>query len=59
MRWILSDAAGGGWFTTAEDAERLIAREKPGRDGAEPSGASVATLDALRLAAFTVDPLPA
>jgi uncharacterized protein YyaL (SSP411 family) len=51
-----ADAAGGGWFTTAADAERLIAREKPSRDGAEPSGASVATLNALRLAAFTVEP---
>jgi hypothetical protein len=35
------------------DHERLVAREKPSHDGAEPSGASVATLVALRLHAFT------
>ncbi len=45
----------GGWFETAPDHERLLAREKPGYDGAEPSGASVATLNALRLHAFTAD----
>jgi uncharacterized protein YyaL (SSP411 family) len=50
-----ADPAGGGWFASAGDAERLFAREKPARDGAEPSGASVATLNALRLAAFTLD----
>ncbi|MGB8930200.1 MAG: thioredoxin domain-containing protein, partial [Anaeromyxobacteraceae bacterium] len=50
-----ADPDAGGWFATASDGEPLIAREKPTRDGAEPSGASVATLNALRLAAFTVD----
>ena len=45
----------GGWFTTAGDHERLLAREKPTHDGAEPSGASVAILNALRLDAFTTD----
>jgi hypothetical protein len=45
----------GGWFMTADDHERLIAREKPAYDGAEPSGASVALLCALRLATFTSD----
>jgi uncharacterized protein YyaL (SSP411 family) len=43
----------GGWFTTADDHERLLARQKPSHDGAEPSGASIATLNALRLHAFT------
>jgi len=38
-----------------DDHERLIAREKPSHDGAEPSGASVAVLNALRLSAFTAD----
>jgi len=52
---LFADPAGGGWFAAAADGERLIAREKPTRDGAEPSGASVAALNALRLAAFTVD----
>ncbi|HSN13505.1 MAG TPA: thioredoxin domain-containing protein [Anaeromyxobacteraceae bacterium] len=50
-----ADRDAGGWFVTASDGEPLIAREKPTRDGAEPSGASVAALNALRLAAFTVD----
>ena len=45
----------GGWFMTADDQETLIAREKPAYDGAEPSGTSVALLNALRLATFTAD----
>ncbi len=52
---LFGDPGGGGWFSTAEDHERLLAREKPTHDGAEPSGASVALLNALRLAAFTID----
>ncbi|MGA8892638.1 MAG: thioredoxin domain-containing protein [Anaeromyxobacteraceae bacterium] len=51
---LFADPA-GGWFRTGPDHERLVAREKPGHDGAEPSGASVATLNALRLHAFTGD----
>ncbi len=43
----------GGWFGSGSDGERLIAREKPTHDGAEPSGASVAAMNALRLEAFT------
>jgi uncharacterized protein len=50
-----ADREGGAWFRTAEDHERLLAREKPTHDGAEPSGSSVATLNALRLASFTGD----
>jgi len=52
---LFGDPEGGGWFTTAADHERLLAREKPTHDGAEPSGASVALLNALRLSAFTAD----
>jgi uncharacterized protein YyaL (SSP411 family) len=52
---LFGDPGGGGWFTSAADHERLLAREKPTHDGAEPSGASVATLNALRLHAFTTD----
>jgi hypothetical protein len=52
---LFGDPAGGGWFTTAKDHELLLAREKPTHDGAEPSGASVALLNALRLSAFTTD----
>ncbi|HEX9307133.1 MAG TPA: thioredoxin domain-containing protein, partial [Anaeromyxobacter sp.] len=47
--------AGASWFQAAGDHDRLIAREKPTHDGAEPSGASVAILNALRLHAFTTD----
>ena len=46
----------GGWFVSGADQEELIAREKPTQDGAEPSGASVALSNALRLEAFTADP---
>jgi uncharacterized protein YyaL (SSP411 family) len=52
---LFGDPQGGGWFNTADDHERLLAREKPTHDGAEPSGASVAVLNALRLSAFTAD----
>jgi uncharacterized protein YyaL (SSP411 family) len=45
----------GAWFQTADDHDRLLVREKPTHDGAEPSGASVATLNALRLHAFTTE----
>jgi uncharacterized protein len=50
-----ADGDRGGWFMTARDAERLIAREKPTYDGAEPSGTSIALRNVLRLAAFTTD----
>ncbi len=47
------DAEQGGYYTTAADAEKLLAREKPGYDGAEPSGNSVALLNLLRLHELT------
>jgi uncharacterized protein YyaL (SSP411 family) len=50
-----ADRDRGGWLRAASDGERLIARERPMHDGAEPSGASVALLNALRLSAFTAD----
>ena len=52
---LFADRESGGWYRSAEDHERLVAREKPTHDGAEPCGASVALLNALRLAAFTTD----
>jgi uncharacterized protein YyaL (SSP411 family) len=52
---LFADAELGGWFMTGGDQEALLAREKPAYDGAEPSGTSVALLNALRLAAFTGD----
>jgi uncharacterized protein len=49
------DADAGGYFLTADDAELLLAREKPAYDGAEPSATSVMVLDLLRLAELTGD----
>ena len=43
----------GGFFRTPADHEALLAREKPGYDGAEPTGNSVAALTLLRLEALT------
>jgi len=50
-----ADPLGGGYFNNADDHERLLAREKPGQDGAIPSGNSVAALNLLRLAELTGD----
>jgi uncharacterized protein len=55
MERLFGDPEGGGWYTTATDHERLLAREKPTHDGAEPSGASIALQVTLRLHAFTTD----
>jgi uncharacterized protein YyaL (SSP411 family) len=49
------DAGHGGYFFTSHDHERLLAREKPGYDGAEPSGNSVAAMNLLRLHEFTTE----
>jgi len=49
------DAMGGGYFQTSDNADALLAREKPSRDGAIPSGNSVEALNLLRLAEFTGD----
>ncbi|MCZ6806508.1 MAG: thioredoxin domain-containing protein [Deltaproteobacteria bacterium] len=50
-----ADAQEGGYFTTANDGEALLVREKPATDGAVPSGNSVAALNLLRLHDFTAD----
>ena len=47
----------GGYFTTSDDHEALLTREKPSYDGAEPSGNAFAAMNLLRLYAFTSDPL--
>ncbi len=52
---LFADAENGGWFRSASDHEQLVAREKPNYDGAEPTGASVALRNALRLHAMTGD----
>jgi hypothetical protein len=43
----------GGFFDTASDHERLVARPKDVQDNATPSGNAMATLVLLRLAALT------
>ncbi len=48
-----ADPAQGGFWQSGADNTGLILRTKEDHDGAEPSGASVATLALLRLAAIT------
>ena len=43
----------GGFFLTSDDQEKLLARDKPAYDGAEPSGLSVHVASLLRLAEIT------
>jgi uncharacterized protein YyaL (SSP411 family) len=45
----------GGFFDTADDHERLVARPKDVQDNATPSGGAMATHVLLRLAALTGD----
>jgi uncharacterized protein YyaL (SSP411 family) len=47
------DTENGAFFLTSDDHQKLLAREKPGYDGAEPSGNSVEALNLMRLDAFT------
>ncbi len=49
------DAATGGYFFTADDAEQLISRPKESYDGASPSGNSAAALNLVRLGRMTGD----
>jgi uncharacterized protein YyaL (SSP411 family) len=49
------DTEAGGYFMTAGDGEKLLVREKPVHDGAEPSGNAVALLNLLRLEELTSD----
>ncbi|MEQ8787138.1 MAG: thioredoxin domain-containing protein [Pirellulaceae bacterium] len=44
-----ADSAGGGFFFTADDHERLIARHKDFQDSSVPSGAAMAATALLRL----------
>ena len=50
-----ADPEGGGFFTTASDAEQLIVRTKDVFDGATPSANAVAALALARLGAITGD----
>ncbi len=45
----------GGFFMSADDGEALLVREKPDRDGAEPSGNAVHTETLYRIAALADD----
>ena len=47
------DKTAGCYFATSDDHEKLLAREKPSYDGAEPSGSSIETLNLLRLHELT------
>ena len=49
------DRQAGGFFLTSDDHEELLAREKPSRDGAVPSGNSIHALNLLRLQEFTTN----
>jgi uncharacterized protein YyaL (SSP411 family) len=49
------DEEAGGFYLTSDDHEELLVRQKPHRDGAEPSGNSVQTLNLLRLHELTTD----
>jgi len=52
---LFADAEQGGFFLAGRDAERLIARTKPGSDGAIPSGNSAAALAMLKLGRLTMN----
>jgi len=47
------DKKSGGFYLTANDHEKLLSREKPSFDSAEPTGNSVQVLNLLRLSEFT------
>ncbi len=49
------DKEHGGFFMTSDDHESLLARERPGYDGAEPSGNSIEVLNLLRIYELTTD----
>ncbi|MBI1977466.1 MAG: thioredoxin domain-containing protein [Candidatus Omnitrophica bacterium] len=49
------DEKSGGFFFTAKDAEKLLARTKELYDGAIPSGNSMAILSLIQMARLTVD----
>lgn len=50
---FFEDKESGGYFMTSRDHEKLLVREKPSYDGAEPAGNSIQALNLLRLGEFT------
>ncbi len=55
LQEFYEDQKRGGFFMTSSDHEKLLAREKPSYDGAEPSGNSIALLNLYRLSEFTTN----
>ncbi len=49
------DPKAGAYYLTSDDQERLLAREKPSYDGAEPTGNSVQAMNLLRLYELTAN----
>ncbi len=49
------DPQNGGYFMTANNAEKLFVRQKPNYDGAQPSGNSITYHNLIRLNEFTTD----
>jgi hypothetical protein len=52
---LFADTEKEGFFLSGKDSEKLIARTKPGSDGAVPSGNSIAALALLKLGRLTMD----
>jgi uncharacterized protein YyaL (SSP411 family) len=52
---LFADTEQGGFFLAGKDGERLIARTKPGSDGAVPSGNSAAAFVLLKLGRLTMN----
>lgn len=50
------DKENGGFYKTPREYEALIARQKPGVDGALPSGNAIAAMNLLRLSNFLSQP---
>ncbi|MCQ9208585.1 MAG: thioredoxin domain-containing protein [Omnitrophica bacterium] len=55
MLQLFWDESSGGFFFTADDAEKLLLRPKEIYDGSIPSGNSVAALDLIRLGRLTME----
>jgi uncharacterized protein YyaL (SSP411 family) len=52
---LFADGERGGFFLAGKDGDRLIARTKPGSDGAIPSGNSIAAMALLKLGRLTMN----
>jgi uncharacterized protein YyaL (SSP411 family) len=55
MLRLFWDESDGGFFFTADDAEKLLIRPKEIYDGAIPSGNSIAALDLIRMGRLTME----